>query len=93
MERFLPTGETLENATDDELGAAYSSLVDRANNQTNVADSVTTTIAQATFIREELHRRAMEDSGSRIERLTWWIAGFTLFNVVLVVVLVALAVL
>ncbi|MCZ7532845.1 MAG: hypothetical protein M5U23_05500 [Acidimicrobiia bacterium] len=84
MERFLPTLETLRNSSDDELDLIYSEAVESANNEQHVVSSVNSTIAKATFVREELHRRAIERSGNRIECLTWVIAGLTVFNVILV---------
>jgi hypothetical protein len=49
-------------------------------------NSVNSALAKATFVREELHRRAIERSGTRIDKLTWAVTGLTVVNVVLVAV-------
>ncbi|MEE8405587.1 MAG: hypothetical protein V3S32_00385 [Acidimicrobiia bacterium] len=86
MERFLPTSETLRDSTDEQLDVIYSEVVEWANNQQNVMNSVNSALAKATFVREELHRRAIERSGNRIEKLTWAVTGLTVVNVVLIAV-------
>ena len=84
MERFLPTTETHKTSSDKELEAIYSEAVGWANEQHNVVSSVNAALKRATFVREELHRRTIDRSGSRIERLTWVITALTIINVILV---------
>lgn len=82
----MPTADTLRNSLDAELERIYSETVDWANDQKYVVDSVNSAIAKATFVREELYRRAIERSSSRVERLTWVITALTVVNVLLVAV-------
>lgn len=86
MEQFLPTAKTLRTPNDDELERIYTEAVDWANRQENVDKSVNSEIARATFVREELHRRAIKTATDRVEKLTRFIARLTVVNVIFVAV-------
>lgn len=70
--RFLPNGEFLRDATDEQLEALYDSAVESANSRKNVVGSVNSDLAYATFVHDEINRR-------RSQKLTWAVVWLTVF--------------